>query len=452
MIVLPMVAALAAAAPAPGDFAYSWPLALAGDEGAHRVELTEEVYRRVLRADLADVVAFDAQGRPVPFGPVPLPPGAPRELVRGTVALPWFRVPHEAGAPVEEWIDLHLERGPDGRLAPVVHAGVVAAAPVEDLILDAGGAAGGIDAIELALDAAAAGALSTRVDVLASDDLDAWRVVASAQPLVSLEHQGRRLERRRIELPGIDAEYLLLRRAEGTGPLPVAGVTAHTAEYAPGVPAGARQALEPRAVQTGEPGVFDYDTGGPFPIERAQVVLAQLNSVAQVRVESRAAPDAAWVPRAATTAFRLRASGAEIENLADDVERTRDRYWRIATTPPASEPPKLVLGWRADAFVLLAQGTPPYRIAAGSHVQRREPYPLGVLLDELRARLGDRFTPATATLGTGTPTIGASTEKPKPPLPWLRWSLWIVLVGGAAAIVWMVARLLAERRPEPGPP
>ena len=452
MILLPLVAALAAAAPAPGDFAYSWPIALAGDEGAHRIELTEDVYRRVVRTDLADIVAFDAEGRAVPFGPVPLPPGTPPELVRGTVELPWFRVAHEAGAPVEEWVDLHLERGPDGRLSPVVHAGVVEAAPVEDLILDAGAASGGIDAIEIALEPAAAGSLSTRVDVLASNDLDVWRVVASAQPLVSLEHQGRRLERRRIELPGVDAEYLLVRRAEGAGPLPVAGVTAHTAEYAPGVPAGARHALEPQAASTAEPGVFVYDTGGPFPIERAQVVLAQLNSVVQARVESRDAADAPWIPRAATTAFRLRASGAEIENLADELDRTRDRQWRVVTTPPASAPPKLVLGWRADPFVLLAQGTPPYRLAAGSHVQRREPYPLAVLLDELRARLGSGWTPATATLAAGAATPGASTEPPKAPLPWLRWTLWVVLVGGAAAIVWMVARLLAERRPDPGPP
>ena len=79
MIAFPLVAALAAA-PAPQDFAYSWPLVLAGDDGAHRVALSEDVYRRVVRDDLSDVVAFDADGHPVPFGPVPLPHGLPPKL------------------------------------------------------------------------------------------------------------------------------------------------------------------------------------------------------------------------------------------------------------------------------------------------------------------------------------------------------------------------------------
>ncbi|HET9483562.1 MAG TPA: DUF3999 domain-containing protein [Xanthomonadales bacterium] len=440
-----MLLALAVAAPVPTEFARSWPLELSRDEGAYRIELGEDVYRHLVQDDLSDLVVFDAAGAAVPFGPVPLPRDAAPTLLRTTQALPWFRVPREPGARIEESLELNFTRGADGRLAPVVRSASTIEAPAEEVILDASAVSGGIDSVELALAPGAAGSFSARVDVLASDDLMQWRTVAADQAVMSLEHQGRRLERRSIELPSLDANYLLLRRAEGAGTLPLAGATAHSAQYAPGIPAGRGGSIAPAPAAADTEGAFVYDTGGPFPIDRAQLALAQPNSVVSATIESRAAPDAAWTVRARTTAFRLRTGGTEIANLADDIERSRDREWRVTTSPPLAAPPRLVLGYRADPFLLLAQGEPPYRLAAGSHVQRRPAYPLGALLSELQARLGPHWSPAVATIGAGAPVPGAASGPPPPPLPWLRWALWIVLVGGAGAILLMVAQLLRER-------
>ncbi len=446
IIVLPL--ALAAFAVAPDEFARQWPITLEGDDGAYRIELADDVYRHVRRGDLADLAAFDASGAPVPFGPIPVPRDAPPALVRTERALPWFRVPLEADASFEQVVEMHVERGPDGTLVPVLHTGtVVAAAPIEDVIVDASNASGGVDALELTIDPAATGALSLVVDVHASDDLVSWRRVASGQAIVSLEREGHRLERRRIELPAVDAEYLLIERVDAPGTVPVAGVTAHLAEYGQAAPSGPRRTLEPAAGAAADAGTFVYDTGGPFPIERARIALATPNSVVNARVESRDAPDAPWVERAAGTAFRVRAGGAEVANLADDIGPVRDRHWRVVTSPPVAEAPALVLDYRPDRYLILAQGTPPFGLAAGSYTARRPNYPLDALLAELGMRLGSGFVPAIATIGAGSDVAGAARTPPRAPFPWLRWTLWLVLVGGAAAIVAMVVRLLRERQP-----
>ncbi|HVF33887.1 MAG TPA: DUF3999 family protein, partial [Candidatus Saccharimonadia bacterium] len=151
----PVALALAVAVAGAGDFARTWPLELAGEDGAYRIELDEDVYRHLWRPDLRDLVALDADGGEVPFGPMPPPRDAPASPTHGTRPVPLFRLPREAGAAVEESIEMHLVRGTDGRLAPLVRSASVAlAAPSEDLVLDASAITGEIDAIELELDPA----------------------------------------------------------------------------------------------------------------------------------------------------------------------------------------------------------------------------------------------------------------------------------------------------------
>lgn len=446
-------AALACASAVPEGYAYTWPVELEGEGGAYRVELGEDVYRRLVRYDLADLVAIDANGREIPFGPVPREDESRPELLRTTTVLPWFRMPRAAEASVSETVELHVVRGADGRLAPVARTTVVQPSASEDVLVDASAVPGGIDVLEVALDPAS-GDTSLRVDVLASDDLDAWRTPVRAQPLVALRHGGRALVRDRIELPAVDADYLLLRiSGEGTGTLPVARIVAHSAQYAPGVPAPARRAIAPAsAADPVERGAWRYDTGGPFPVERVALELGDANSVVHARIESRPSESVPWTPRASTTAFRIDTGEGELSSAAQDLMPVRDRYWRVIATPGTAGAPTLVLGYRPDPYLLLAQGPAPYRLAGGSHIERRAPYPLVELVDTVRASVGPSWSPMRATLGAGSPVPGAVAGPPPVEWPWLRWSLWIVLVAGAAGIVAMVAKLLRERSAAPSAP
>ena len=63
------------------DFAWQWPIAATGDDGAHALVLDDAVYARITRADLRDLAVFNADGQPVPFAPLPwLPLVNPLEL------------------------------------------------------------------------------------------------------------------------------------------------------------------------------------------------------------------------------------------------------------------------------------------------------------------------------------------------------------------------------------
>ena len=128
----PVVAAVLATACAslalaltPKDFARQWPVqaqcpagAGASCEGAFAVTLDESVYRQVLRADLGDLAAFNAEGAALPFGPMPAqyaaPPGEWRDAA-------WFPLPPAAASTAAnvqgEDLHLHVRRTPEGELS-----------------------------------------------------------------------------------------------------------------------------------------------------------------------------------------------------------------------------------------------------------------------------------------------------------------------------------------------
>ena len=65
-----VLTAAAASAAVPDDYGYRWPVNAEAASSAHRIVLTEEVYRRIGNAGLRDLEAFDANGQSLPFGPL----------------------------------------------------------------------------------------------------------------------------------------------------------------------------------------------------------------------------------------------------------------------------------------------------------------------------------------------------------------------------------------------
>lgn len=437
--------------PTPQDFAWQWPLKITPERDLVRVSLSPEVYGRLWRDDVGDVVVFNAANEPVSMAPMKsLWPQSSTVASSSTraVEVPLFRVP--AGPPGNgaERVRLVVSQGVDGRLQRL-DAQVAVAEPMAtsgEWLMDLSMVHAPVRGLWLEFDPGSA-PLVARVDVFGSRDLSNWTRLAAGQALVSLDENGVRLERRRIEFANTQLPYLRLLRTDSREALPIAAVKVMRVQ--PGVePESGLEALELVGHGESAAGMYRYSTSGPFPVERVSLVLADRNSATTVVVESRARADLPWRERARGAVFRLSGAQGPIESTPLDVARIRDRDWRIRTDPVQLKPPTLTLSYRPDQFAFLAQGDGPYRLAVGSARSQRSDAPLAEVAKQLQADKGDVWQGAEAQLGRGAELAGGAALAPRPdtsgsPTPW-QWILWALLLAGAFAVVGMVLKLLRQ--------
>lgn len=438
------------------DYAWTWPLTTDASASAWQFELTPEMYAASMYLQLTDMAVFNANDQAVPLAMMPSPPAAADHAE--TIDLPVFAI---AAAPGEKNGDvaLTLERADDGSLRRV--AAQIAATPpkpttASDYVLDAsavmrdGNAT--IDRVWLNWPDGN-DAISARVALATSDDLEHWTPIVNAAAIVDLRRDDAHLQRKDIALSiATTAKYLRLRVLDGSLPQTFS-VSAHQLTRA----ARAQPALQwleasgerVDAPSTRDKTVYRYRLPAALPIERVRVDPSSENSIARVEVLS-SGPFAAdsWFSRATFTAFRLQEHEVEILNEEMPVNvAVRADEWRIETQPPLDRAPTLALGWHPERIVFLAQGKPPFRIAVGSRSTHRTDFPVEVALGELRARLGADWQPPLAATGKREIAAGdLAYEEPPLPLPWRNWLLWSVLVIGALVVVGFALSLLRGAR------
>ena len=455
--------------PAPGDFAFQWPLEARGDSAAWQFALTPEVHAALTDPALRDFEVFNAAGQPVPVARLDAGAGL---LAPGVVnvTLPTYRVPRDPAAPATVADDLRMRFEVDGqgrlrRLevapapstapagAPPVAGNV--AAPVFDVLVDAdvGRRAGTPPATVYRLDVqwASTQDLNTRITIDGSDDLATWQPVLPAAALLRLRQGGPALERRRIELPATAWRFLRLRVVEGDAlpaSLVVQGLRGRAGQG--DAPERALKAAldgdEPNAFQSGGH-FYTYTLPASLPVAAVEVQLADDNSTASLVVDARQGD--AWVPVAQPLAFRLRQGALALQNEAQVLDApVTAREWRLRAPTKLATPPALVVHYRPHRYVFLAQGAGPYTLAAGSRTAQRVDMPVSQALRPLQARLGADWMPPLATLGPRREAAGsAAYAEPRTPVDWRGWLLWGLLVGGAVVVLAFGVNLLRVRRP-----
>lgn len=430
------------------DYAWAFPLVLpSGDAGtAWRVELTPEVYARVHDAALRDIAVFNAEGRPVPTARIV--EAGPATIERD-VAVPLLALPASTPVRVDADLRLVVERDAGGRLRRIeaLDPAAATAATTRDWIVDASAIDGAIEQVQLNWDAPADGVVA-RFELGAGDDLQAWRPLPGGS-VFALRQGEARLDRRDLATGGVRAKYLRLHRVDD-GPV-LDGLRAtlrHVASEGAGPTLVWIDAPVMSAAGAAADGVerHDYALPAALPLDRVRVDLASDNALAEIVLYAVTGERRDLLARA--TAFRLR-TGEDLLNNGD-IEispSTRVGTLRIESRTPLARAPRVQVAFRPDRFVFLAEGTAPFTLAVGSARAVRADYPIEPALASLRARLGARWQPPAAMLGSGRASGGdAALRAVPPPLPWRRWLLWGVLVAGALLIGTFALSLLRERR------
>jgi len=444
------------------NYAFAWPLQTNGDSAAWQVELTAEVYAAIRTDDLRDVEVVNAAGDAVPMA-------ARAAQITSTAQasdfeLPQFALPAIApGAPPDESLSLHIERGPDGKLRRLyaevgaADAQSVAHAPAGDLLLDASALKTSIDS--LWLDWNEGNDVNTQFSVAGSDDLQQWHTLNASATVLSLHQSGNVLARHQIALNGAQPKYLRLHRLDAAAHVDGLRVRARTLAHStltqPGSVWVDAAPLAGDPATANAPATFRYQLPAQLAIDALKVDLASDNSLARVRVgvRDRAADERVpWLPCADFTAFRLRQGEELIGN--DEITSchgARALQLKLLPSTALDRAPSVRVSFRPDRFVFLAQGAGPYRLVAGSARSHRGDYPVDAALAQLRAKLGTDWQPPLAGLGTRATLQGEIAFTPAPPethRDWKTWLLWTVLVGAAALIGGLALSLLRKPKAE----
>ena len=416
------------------QFAYAMPIEITAPAPQQRIDVPIEVYRVCVDPQLHDLRVLNGAGEIVPFT-LRRPPN---ETVTETalVTLPLFPLRGDASAATAALM-LSIDGGKTS--LQVQGSPPPTGAPVGAYLVNAGALASPIDSLTFVWpDDAADFSVSATLEV--SDDLADWRPLAVRAPLARLRHGGETFEQRRVSFATTRARFWRLSVGRG-GELPP--MTSVLASPVMGSAPVDRLHLEvPGASVAATPGVYRFDLGAQLPVDRLELLLPDINTVAQVEFFARRAVTDEWRAVARSAIHRLQTADGELTSTALSIAAEPRRYWQVVVDQRGGgigqSIPHLRAGWLADQLVFVTRGAGPFELVYGSSTAASAETALDVLLPNraveiLPARTG-------APRATGGP---ARLAPPAPSRPWLIWLLWAALAIGVAtlgAVAWNLAR------------
>ena len=437
------------AAEAPTDYAQRQLLTTGSDKAFFRVELPDSVYEGAARADLGDLRVFNGDGAVVPYAFVPRPDPVTAATAPRVLAL--FPLMVDTTQPDASDLTIKLRRDAAGTSVDIHSRDgtPVAGSRVVGYLIDVPPEDKPLVALHIPLPDA--GPVNTRVRIDASDDLDRWRTLVSAAPLLSLEYNGRRLMRDRIELPPLQARYLRLTWLSAASPQ-LQSVQGVVGDRVVDTPRKLRRVNGARDAAVDD--AFVFDLGAALPVDRVTLALPEVNTVAPIAWEARTTADAPWHSVGTSIAYRLRQDDAEIVNAEHRIRGAPLRYFRVHVDPKAGgasgTPPVLVAGWIPQQIVFAARGSGPFELAYGSRRGAPGALPIATLVPGYAASKPMPANVGVATLASAPSIINANAMRE--PLDVKRWLLWGSLIAASLLLGYMAWRLAQQMKSGPAQP
>ncbi len=432
-------------------------LVLQGPAVYHGLRVPLSVMAQTRFADLGDIQVLNARGEPVPHAWVDEPGGPTAQEHRQ--AVPFFKAAAAASA--------------------------VDAAQQGGWIIDTRSVKGALLTLQLSVAPGTQGIYGFVLEH--SNDLQRWSTLQRAAQLLSLQHQGLRLEHSAFELDGLRARYLRLRPLPGNTPPPLSGARVVSVSHHHAAPP--LQWSEPIAPSECSAQHCDYSLPRHLPLERLQWQLAAANTLAPLQllvqydrsagastqparrhrhrdhlkdtlkgVRSKTSPQptaeaaAVWSPLQTTTAYWLRLPEGEVRS--PELALNAGLVTRLRVQPVGgmvqlgATPPTIRVGARPAALVFLAREPAPFRLAWGGELSTSA-LTLAQLMPTRQPADALPSDTATVVIAASPPTAAASaaaqasaaTSAPGP-APSRKFWLWGVLLAALALMGFMAWSLL----------
>jgi hypothetical protein len=281
----------------------------------------------------------------------------------------------------------------------------------------------------------------------ASDDLVNWRVVVAcaARAPATWRRDLRAAQRSAAR----DAARFWRVSAERDGELPQ--ITSADATLVMASVPLERLQLEVggRAVPQ-SPGLYEFDLGAQLPVDRVELALPDVNTVAKAEYFARRSAAEDWRLLNSVSVYRLQTANGELLSPPLAVRGERARLWRVKVDQRGGgiggSVPRLRAGWLPDRLVFVTRGEGPFELVYGSAAAPGAEVPLDSLLPSGDTTLGPTRGPGLPVAHAGEPReaggpddCGAGSPRP----PWRAWIMWAAPIAGVATLgtlAWNLAR------------
>ena len=418
-------------------FAYAIPVQAGPGEALQRLELPLAVYDGSVRPHLADLRVFNGEGEVVPFAF--LPRAAPEETSAPPTALRYFPLQGATGGAGHD-LEIHAQRSAAGTVIRVHSTG---AAPDRQAVLaylvDTSERKTALRSLDLDWKAVAGGfSGSLRVDC--SDDLARWSTLVAAAPLLSLEYSGQRLERKRVELPGIRCKYLRLSWPAVQAPLILTQLEGRAAP-AMAEPERRWKALTVSAGK--QPGEYEFGLAASLPLDRLRLDLPEPNTLVAIELLTRAREQDPWRSTARAVVYRLTRDGVEVTSPPVVVQGGA-QHWLLRVDQKGggigAGQPGIQAGWLPQELVFIARGAPPFQLAYGNAQAQPGAYAIQTIVPGWRTDEALKAAPAS----TGAQSEVAGRAALRERADYKAWMLWGALAAGVAVLAWMAWQLARQ--------
>ncbi len=431
------------------DYALEVPVSGADGSALVSVNLPLDVYLAARKPALGDLRMINGAAEAIPFAiarPAPLTQAA---QVRTVTLLPFYAKTTESISGNEA---VSLTKSGDTINLTISADKKSSTEPAQVLRAYYADLGGPTSLRSLKLNLAPGEDLNASVTIEASDDLKAWRTLASGAPIFRLTRQTQNLINTDIEITTQSARYLRLTWSSSAAALVINDLTVQTATLtemrAPTwINLNGQAATEKQVLIAN---TFDYDAGAALPISRVNLVFVDANTLAPVRILARAQTSEVWQELRSENFYRMNIGVAPNLNQAinPDVILNSNtgeyRYWRIQIDPRAGEfqskIPTLKLGFIPSRVVFTARGNAPFALLVGNaqiesaSLAMDNVAPSNAVISEAQLVTAQ----AVKRSGLGAKVIDRSGEQQK------QWILWIALIVGVGALAFVAMRLLKE--------
>jgi hypothetical protein len=427
------------------DYAWGFPIETGESASFYSVELPLEVNQSVTNPALRDAGVYNGDGSPVPrmFAQA----GDEREPIERSNPLPTLplfetveRRPDEDGLVIEREGDSTqfkfdlgdlLEPAEDQRLVEYI----VDTRQTDDIPV-------ALDLVWAQMEPGFMG----RVMVDGGNDLQIWSLIGSAV-VAYLREDAASIEQRRVRLRRGDFDFLRLRwegLPENWRLSQVMGV------YVDGTADAVRKfvTLESTSIDPDDGGRI-FTLGGAPMVDQVRIVLPVPNTVISASIFFWGERREQWITAGHGSYHHIiRDNNAVMSNPLSIKKARTSQFKVVVTRGPADVELQLEVGWRPDKLLFLAQGQPPFTLAAGSADDETSQYPQHRIFGDrsLAALAESNGGVVAASLGPRYQLGGPDRLVATRSINWRTLLLWFGLILGVVFVGFMASKTIRELR------
>ena len=425
----------------PEDFARALVLETDGSTAIYEVELPADVYQTVVRRDLGDMRVFNANEERVPHALRRPEQVENTELRVNLPIFPLYGI--NTNKPAGKLEFTTTDDGAILTLRELDNVLLTENAQIQKYILDISSIGKKISALEFELSGTGDNYVK-KLTIEHSKDLNRWRSLVKNATLTQLQYGVHHLQETRVVLPQHHERYLRFIWHESSDGIQLAAVyaiiTNREKKTNPLWHSQQGELFDP------EEQLYHFDTGGAFPIEQFNIVLAEGNTLIEAKLNSRTNVDANWQQRYQGLFYNLQVEGKQIQNDVVSIRTIDDRYWQLKVNTDdgmGKTPPQFRFAWTGHSLFFLARGPAPFTLAYGSGKAGPAERPVSALLNVLNKKRQPSFT-GKAHISSMQELSGDAAKDKHFDISWQRSILWLVLSSGVLILGVMAFRLLRQ--------